>query len=139
MSTKKKVSVTEKLGTWARIASAAVTVFQFVRNTAIVAFFLRYWWLLLLVVLASLLIFSDVLFKAVGMLVYLPVLVLGSMSVALLLRNVFNSETSDDDADTGRFTAEWKKLDPKTRVILTVVQILVYYTGACWIASALMK
>jgi len=106
-------------------------VYDVLKTLLLFQFIARYWVLLVLLGLFLTLIFSNVLFKAVGAVFCFPVLALGAMAAALLLRNVFNGETSDDDADTGRFVQEWRALDPRTRVILSVVQILVYYLGAC--------
>ncbi|CAN5326931.1 hypothetical protein BH09VER1_BH09VER1_48970 [soil metagenome] len=99
----------------------------------------RYWILLVIVALAVGLALSNTLFQAVGTLIYLPVLVLGAAAVALLLRNVLHHETSDADADSGRFTSEWRALPAEARVKLSILQFLAYFIGACWIAAALIK
>lgn len=103
----------------------------------VVSFFLRYWLIIALLAIFAGLIFSNALFSVVGMLLYLPALSLGSLATALLLRNVFNSETTDADADSGKFQQEWDQLDARTRVILTVAQILVYLLCVSMIAAAL--
>jgi hypothetical protein len=108
-----------------------------VRHTPIVSFFLRYWLIVSLLSAFIGLIASNALFSVVGMLIYLPALSLGALSTALLLRNIFNSKTTDQDADTGRFNKEWDELDGRTRVILTVIQILVYLLCVSMITAAL--
>lgn len=104
-----------------------------------VKYIVRYWPLLVMVGLAVGLALSNTLFQAMGTLIYLPVLVLGAAAVALLLRNILHHDTSDADADSGRFVREWKELSMDARVKLTVLQFLVYFLGACWIAAALIK
>lgn len=97
----------------------------------------RYWVLFTVLALLAVLLITNVLFAVVGAMLWIPALVLGCMGSALLLRNVFNAETTDKDVDSGKFEAEWGSLDSKTRITLTVVQILVYFLGACIVAAAI--
>ena len=113
------------------------TAVETVKHAPVVSFFLRYWLIIVLLVIFGGLVFSNALFSVVGMLLYLPALLLGSLSAALLMRNVFNSGTTDKDADEGRFNKEWDELDSRTRVILSVVQLAVYLLCASIIAAAL--
>ena len=105
--------------------------------TPVLGVFTRYWILFVVLAVLAALIVSNILFSVVGAMLWVPAGVLASMGSALLARNVFNSQTSDKDADTGRFEAEWNNLDLRTRVILTVAQLLVYFLGACIIFASI--
>lgn len=109
------------------------------KTPRLIKYLARYWTLLVIVGLAIGLALSNALFQALGTLIYLPVLVLGAAAVALLLRNILHHDTSDADADSGRFALEWRALPAETRVKLTVLQFIAYFVGACWIAAALIK
>lgn len=111
--------------------------FTKLNSTPVVGVFTRYWILFLSLVILSALIISNILFSVVGAMLWVPAGVLASMASALLTRNIFNSQTSDRDADTGRFAGDWDLLDARTRVILTVGQILVYFLGSCIIFSSI--
>jgi len=108
-----------------------------IKGLPVISFLWRYWLILALLAIFAGLIFSNSLFAVVGMFIYIPALSLGSLAFALLLRNVFNDDTTDADADSGRFRREWDELEPKTRVTLTVVQILVYLFCVSIITAAL--
>lgn len=96
----------------------------------------RYWVLLVLWLAASVVAKFNIAFLYLGLIIYIPFLTLSAFLVGLLIRNVFNSETSDHDSDSGQFTREWKALPPEKRVTLSVYQLLVYFMGACLIAAA---
>lgn len=112
-------------------------LFRLARNTALIAFFGRYWWLFVIFAAAVLIIFSNVLFDALGLLIYLPAFTTGAAITALLIRNVINRDTTDADADSGYTTRAWRKLPSRDRVIWSKIEILVYFLGACLIAAAL--
>lgn len=129
-----------KQGRWAWLAAlgrGVLAVFRFVLGNALAAYFKRYWVLLALFGIAVALIFSNVIFDALGTMVYLPALTLGAALSALLLRNVINRDTTDADADSGYTARAWKRLSARDRAIWAKVEILAYFLGACLIASAL--
>ena len=108
-------------------------------STALWAFVARYRVLLVLFALAVALIFSNVLFDAIGAMIYLPALTIGASLSALLLRNVINRDTTDADADSGYTARAWKRLGYRDRALWAKIEILAYFLGACLIASALVR
>lgn len=108
-------------------------------NLPWIKFIRRYWVLLAATALFLILALSNTLFSILGTFVYIPALTLAGMVSALFLRNVFNSKTTDDFSDRGLYDLEWEKLDGKTKVIISVVQIGFYFIGACIVASGLLK
>lgn len=103
----------------------------------VIAAIRRYWVLFTLLALCGGLLLSNLLWPVFGAFLWVPALSLGAVGTALLIRNVFNSKTSDLDADSGRFEREWHDLDSRTRVILTVVQLSVYILAAAIVAAAI--
>lgn len=101
--------------------------------------FVRRYWILIVLWLCSLVVMvNNAVFGLVKTLVFVPTYALTAMLVALLIRNVFNVDTTDRDSDTGRFVQDWNDLDPKTRAELTVKQMGTYFLGVCLIAAALL-
>ncbi len=95
--------------------------------------------LLVLFALAVALIFSNVLFDAIGAMIYLPALTIGAALSALLLRNVINRDTTDADADSGYTARRGGGLGIATARCGQKIEILAYFLGACLIASALVR
>ena len=97
----------------------------------------RYWILLVLWLASSAAVWTNVTFLMLGTVLYVPFLALAAFLIALLIRNVFNTDTTDADSDSGRFAREWNEISVERRVTLTVVQILVYFLGTCLIAASI--
>jgi hypothetical protein len=135
----KKSTTAEKVTAFAAFGNFLLKTFRTFRHLAVVSFLGRYWLLLLILAILAALLITNVLWTVTGAMLWVPALTFGAMATALLLRNIFNKSTSDEDADSGRFDQEWDKLDAKTRVVLTVIQILVYFLGAAIIAAAVAK
>lgn len=105
----------------------------------IVSYFKRYWLLLILFGLFLAVSLNDLLFKVAGTLIYGPTLILGAMIVALLIRNIFNADTTDADADSGYTAREWKNQSAEFRLRWAKIEILVYFLGGCIVLSALIR
>ncbi|BCU77879.1 hypothetical protein [Luteolibacter sp. LG18] len=102
--------------------------------------YLRRYWLLIAVFSGfAIMALNDRVFALVGTFAYAPALVTLAALCALLLRNVFNAETSDADVDNGLYTDAWKALSPIERVRLTFWQWIAYFLGACLIVAAIAK
>lgn len=78
------------------------------------------------------------LFGWAGSLAYAPMYVSLAMALALYIRSVVNRETTEMESINGEFVTWWKDLDPKTKVILTVIQLLIYLVCASLIISSLL-
>jgi hypothetical protein len=126
------------MGRMLSIGRVIIGLARFAANTALWAFVARYRVLLALFALAVALIFSNVLFDAIGAMIYLPALTIGASLSALLLRNVINRDTTDADADSGYTTRAWRRLGYRDRALWAKIEILAYFLGACLIASALV-
>jgi len=105
----------------------------------VIGFLCRYWLLLLLCVAFLLITTSDKLFILLGTAIYAPFGVTLAALCGLLLRNVFNHETTDADADSGLYVDQWRALSPQQRFTFTFWQWIAYFLGACLIVAALLK
>lgn len=105
----------------------------------LIGFFHRYWLLLLVFTGFALLALNDRVFQLVGTFAYAPALVTLAALCALLLRNIFNHETTDADADSGLFVDQWRALSPQQRFTFTFWQWIAYFLGACLIVAAIAK
>lgn len=114
-----------------------LSVFSFLRGLAVVSFFARYWIILLILGILAAVIITGVLWTVAGAMIWIPALTVGAMATALLLRNIFNRQTTDADADSGRYDEMWEGLDDKTKVLYTIVQLLGYFIGACIVAASM--
>jgi len=105
----------------------------------ILSYLHRYWLLILVFFAFAALALNDHVFALVGTFAYAPALVTLAALCALLLRNVFNHETSDADVDSGLYTDAWKALSPLERVRLIHWQWIAYFLGACLVVAAIAK
>ncbi|MGE9268310.1 MAG: hypothetical protein ACQKBY_09455 [Verrucomicrobiales bacterium] len=105
---------------------------------AIIDYLKRYW--MLLAVLAVLIIayVSGVLGVTVRGALLIPIFLLTSAAGALLLRNVFNRDTTDPYVDGKRLKEEWNTLSPFQRVLLTKLEFIAYLVAGCLIAAGLL-
>jgi len=109
------------------------------KNIPILSFITRYWMLLILAVVTVALCLNDRIFQMLGALIYIPAACTVAVVVQLLIVHLFFRETIDKDAHDGTYLAEWRALDPRTRIILTVVYRVGILLALSIIAAAVGK
>ena len=109
------------------------------KNIPFISYIRRYWILLcsFAVLLSGAL--SESLFRVAGTLIYLPLLTVGAVLVALLIRHLFFAQTLDKDVHDSLFVESWKSLSTRDRIIFNLAAMGVLFLGTCWIAAGLVK
>ena len=108
------------------------------KNIPFISYIRRYW-IPLIVFVVVLRAAMSRLFDIIGTLVYLPVLAVGAILVALLIRHLFFSQTLDADVHSGDFVKWWQDLEPRARVVLNLAAMAILFLGICHIAAGLIK
>ncbi|MGC4013419.1 MAG: hypothetical protein QM755_02715 [Luteolibacter sp.] len=101
--------------------------------------FFRHWLLIGLFIAFALIALNDRVFAAVGTFAYAPALVTLGALCALLLRNVFNADTTDADSDSGYTRDTYKTLTPRERLLISKVEFWIYLLAAAHIIAAIAK
>lgn len=105
----------------------------------IINFFKRYWPLILGLILSFAIFTNDVLFGFLGTVIYVPALAFLGILTAILLRNIFNSNTTDKYVDEKGYNKDFHDLPPREKVWLTTLQFWVYLIFAGMIIMAAVK
>lgn len=98
----------------------------------------RYWDILFILFVLVLGFMSEKIYEYAGTSVYLPMLFFGALAMALLARNVLNSDTTDRYVDDQNYEKDFHGLSPRDKVWHTSIQFWVYLIAAAIIASAVL-
>lgn len=74
-----------------------------------------------------------------GTFLYFPLFAFKVVLAALLMRFLFFRKTLDDDAYSGYFIKNWKKLDAKTRILASLGFVAVLILAFSILASAMIR
>ena len=106
------------------------------KNIPFLTFLGRSWLLILLAVVSVFLAINHQAFDIFGPLVYVVAVSSVASVMARLIVQLHYRNTIDKDSHSGRYELEWTLMDPKTRIILTVVTKGVIFLGICIIAAS---
>lgn len=115
----------------------------------ILSFLKRYWKLLVFFVAIEALRHVDAVTYTIGPVFFLVELVVGAITCALLVRNLFMRNTLDhynqpyikraNGRSVSEFYMDWEKLEPYQKVFLSLMVLMCFFLGACWIAASIAK
>lgn len=108
-------------------------------NIPIITYVQRYWMLILAAAALVSLCLNDKVFALLGALVYIPAVASVATLVFLLIIHLFFRETIDKDWHNGTYVAEWRSLEPKTRITLTVALVVGLFLSVAIIAASTGK
>lgn len=102
------------------------------------SFFERYWQFCLWGAVSLVLVLNNQVFKFLGALIYLPLLVFAVFILAFVVRHVLNRTSTDAYIHADAYDTDFASLTPLAKVVITQIQFAVYLIAIAFLAARVL-
>jgi hypothetical protein len=102
------------------------------------SFFARYWQFVLWGIISLVLVLNNQVFKFLGALIYLPLLVFSVFILAFIVRHVLNKTSTDAYIHAEAYDTDFAGLTPFQKVVITQCQFGIYLIVIAVLASKVL-